>query len=147
MLVLQFLFKKIGYNSWIYKEGQNRDVYVLETLANFLDFKFNPLDLKHHTEQIGYIRGFFDAEGGIPHRKENKFYIQLVQKDKAKLLKIKRILKNLGVNMGVIHNPSKKVDPEYWRMYVLTNSHIRFVDVVGTWHPVKDKIFRERMKI
>ena len=34
LLVLQFLFKKIGYNSWIYKEGQNRDVYVLETLAS-----------------------------------------------------------------------------------------------------------------
>ena len=63
---LQRLFKNIGYNSWIYKEGKYRKVYVLETLADFLDFNFNPLRLKVKEEKIGYIKGFFDAEGGIP---------------------------------------------------------------------------------
>src|SRR4030042_3500077 len=57
--ILQRFFRKLGYNSWIYKEGKYRRVYVLETLADFLDFKFNPLTLKTKEEKIGYIRGFF----------------------------------------------------------------------------------------
>jgi hypothetical protein len=64
--ILQKLFSQLGYKSWIYKEGKYRRVYVLETLANFLDFGFNPLKLKTDGERICYIRGFFDAEGGIP---------------------------------------------------------------------------------
>jgi len=85
---LKALFKKIGYNAWIYKEGKNRDVYVLETLAKFLDFKFNPLKLVSKAEKICYIKGFFDAEGGLP-KNNQRFYIQLVQADKPKLKKIK----------------------------------------------------------
>src|SRR3990167_7320288 len=30
LLVLKGLLKNIGYNSWIYREGKERDVYVLE---------------------------------------------------------------------------------------------------------------------
>jgi len=30
--ILQKLLAKIGYNAWIYKEGSNRKVYVLESL-------------------------------------------------------------------------------------------------------------------
>lgn len=64
--ILQKLFAKLGYNSWIYKEGKDRKVYVLETLASFLDFKFDPLRLEKREEKIGYVRGFFDAEGASP---------------------------------------------------------------------------------
>jgi intein-encoded DNA endonuclease-like protein len=78
--ILQKLLKKLGYNSWIYREGANRKVYVLETLAKFLDFKFDPMKLKNKREKIGYIRGFFDAEGGIPKNEKARFYIQLAQK-------------------------------------------------------------------
>jgi len=53
--VLQGLFQKLGYNSWIYKEGKYRKVYVLETLADFLDFNFNPLTLRKEEERINYI--------------------------------------------------------------------------------------------
>ena len=49
--ILQGLFRKLGYNSWIYKEGKYRKVYVLETLAYFLDFNFNPLELKAKGEK------------------------------------------------------------------------------------------------
>ncbi|MFH0805712.1 MAG: LAGLIDADG family homing endonuclease [Patescibacteria group bacterium] len=105
---LQKLFKIIGYNSWIYKEGSDRDVYVLETLASFLDFSFNPIRLNTN-ERIGYVRGFFDAEGGIPHNSKDRFYIQLVQKDKQKLLKIKKILSELNINVGKIHNLRKRM--------------------------------------
>ncbi len=85
---LQMLLKQIGYTSWIYREGKNREVYVLETLAQFLDFHFNPLQLKTAEECKAYIRGFFDAEGGIPQDVTARFYIQLVQNDKQKLQRI-----------------------------------------------------------
>lgn len=144
--LLKSLLKKIGYNSWIYKEGKEREVYVLETLAKFLDFKFNPLKLKTRAEKIHYIRGFFDAEGGIP-KNNKRFYIQLVQSDKQKLQKIKKILEELKIKTGKIHNPSIRVDPEYWRMYVLAKSRKRFAKIISSCHPRKIKIFRKRMMI
>lgn len=145
--VIKIILKSLGYNSWIYREGKDREVYALETTASFLNFQFNVSSLNSLAEQLAYIRGFFDAEGGIPRKKDNRFYIQLVQKDKPKLMKMKNILKKTGINTGVIHNPSKKVDPEYWRMFVSANSHVLFFHKVGTWHPRKYKIFKERMKI
>ncbi len=144
--VLKALLKKIGHSSWIYKEGKDRNVYVLETLTKFLDFKFNPLRLKSRVEKISYIRGFFDAEGGIP-KNNKRFYIQLVQSDKKKLQKIKKILEELNIETGKIHNPSVRVNPEYWRMYVLAKSRRRFAEIINSWHPRKIKIFRKRMKI
>ncbi len=145
--ILQRLFKRIGYNSWIYKEGSDRKIYVLETLAPFLDFKFNPLRLSSNEEKANYIRGFFDAEGGIPRDKNARFYIQLVQNDKEKLKKIKKLLNDFGVEMGKIHNPSQLVDPDYWRMYVLAKSHKTFLVKIGSWHPRKTKTLKKRMMI
>jgi intein-encoded DNA endonuclease-like protein len=143
---LQLLLGRIGYKSWIYKEGKTRSVYILETLAKFLDFKFNPSKLKSKQEKIGYIRGFFDAEGGIP-KNGKRFYIQLVQSNKKKLQQIKKVLNDLEIETGKIHNPSHRVDPEYWRMYIPVNSQRRFAKVINSWHPKKIKTFRERMKI
>jgi len=143
---LKSLLKKIGYNSWIYREGKNRSVYVLETLASFLDFKFNPLKFNSSGEKIYYIKGFFDAEGGIP-KNNKRFYIQLVQSDKQKLQRIETILEELKIKTGKIHNPSVRIDPEYWRMYVLAKSHKRFARIISSWHPRKIKIFRKRMMI
>src|SRR3990167_6286032 len=40
-LFLKDMFTNLGYKSWIYREGA-RQVYTLETLANFLDFSFDP---------------------------------------------------------------------------------------------------------
>lgn len=145
--ILKGLFKRVGYNSWIYREGKDRDVYILETLANFLDFRFNPLQCNTTAEKIGYIRGFFDAEGGIPKKNTDRFYIQLVQKNKRKLEKLKRMLKTLGIKAGKIHNPSKRVDPDYWRMYIPADDQRRFVQKIGSWHPKKIRTLYERKKI
>ena len=144
--LLKSLLKKIGYNSWIYREGKNRSVYVLETLAPFLDFKFNPLKFASKIEKINYLKGFFDAEGGIP-KNNKKFYIQLVQSDREKLRKLKNLLKELKIETGNIHNPSKRIDPDYWRMYVLKTYHKKFVKIIGSLHHKKIKIFRTRMMI
>ncbi|MDP2864560.1 MAG: LAGLIDADG family homing endonuclease, partial [bacterium] len=145
--ILQGLFRKLGYNSWIYKEGKYRKVYVLETLANFLDFNFNPLELKTEEEKIGYIKGFFDAEGGIPRDEKARFYIQLVQNDREKLVKIKKVLNDLKIEAGKIHNPSQSVDPDYWRIYILAKSQQVFLRKIGTWHPRKIKTLKKRMMI
>jgi hypothetical protein len=146
LLFLQSLFHEFGYKSWIYREG-TREVYTLETLALFLDFKFDPILLTSADEQASYIRGFFDAEGGIPHGIQAKFYIQLVQKDRSKVEKLKVMLANLGIETGKVHNPSVRVDPDYWRVFVSTKSHGDFAKIIGSWHPHKSRILRERMMI
>ncbi|TAN33505.1 hypothetical protein EPN28_01690 [Patescibacteria group bacterium] len=144
---LKRLLKKIGYSSWMYREGKDRDVHVLETLASFLDFRFDPLRLKSREEQKAYIRGFFDAEGGVPHHITARLYIQLVQKDKAKICKLKQMLKKMSIVCGKVHNPSKRVDPDYWRIFVRANSLQDFIRVIGSWHPAKQKILSKRVMI
>ena len=144
--VLQLLLKRINYNSWIYKEGKNRNLYVLETLCPELDFKFNPLSLINQQEQSAYVKGFFDAEGGVP-RTMDRFYIQLVQKNFQKVSALKKLLASLGIMSGKIHNPSKRVDPDYWRIFILAKSQKAFAQTISSLHPIKAEIFRQRMKI
>jgi len=144
--VLKSLLEQLGYKSWMYKEG-TRDVYDLETTALFLDFDFDPQSLETSEEQAAYICGFFDAEGGIPHSRYATFYIQLVQKDREKMQMLKELLQSLGIKTGVLHNPSHRVDPNYWRCFVSTASHSDFVRIIGSLHPMKRAILKERMKI
>ncbi len=133
---LKHLLRSVGANSWIYKEGKDRDLYILETVCKNLNFAFDPKVLNTEGEKIAYIRGFFDAEGGVP-RNNGTFYIQLVQKNFRKMETIKKILNQLGIRCGKIHNPSKKIDPYYWRVFVSRKSHKEFASVVGSWHPIK----------
>jgi len=146
LTVLKNLLDHLGYKSWMYREG-TRDVYDLETTAEFLDFKFDPRSLKTSEEKAAYIRGFFDAEGGIPHSRNATFYIQLVQKDREKMQLFKELLQSLGIKTGVLHNPSHRVDPNYWRCFVSTASHSDFARIIGSWHPMKRTRFEERMMI
>ena len=143
---LQCLLKTAGSNSWIYKEGKDRNVYVLETVCADLHFDFDPLNLSTEQQKIAYLRGFFDAEGGIP-RNGKRFYIQLVQKDRAKIKALKQILQKLRISTGEVHNPSRRVDPDYWRIFVSARSHKRFAEIIGSLHPIKAEIFRNRMMI
>ena len=136
-----------GNSSWVYKEGVHREVYVLETRAKFLDVYFNPLQLVTTKEKKAYLRGFFDAEGGIPRQSEARFYIQLVQNDFEKLEKLKILLNQLGIHTGEIHNPSVKIDPDYFRMFVVRDSQKKFLQEIGTWHPRKIKVLQQRVKI
>lgn len=147
LLILKRCLKIVGNSSWIYREGAKRYVYVLETQAKFLNVNFDPLQLRTREEKIAYIRGFFDAEGGIPRDPKARFYIQLVQNDRNKLEKIKLLLEDLGIRIGKIHNPSHRVDPDYFRMYVLADSHKIFFETVGTWHPRKVRTLARRVKI
>jgi intein/homing endonuclease len=145
--VIQKLLSNLGYRSWIYREGKARDVHVLESVAPIFREKFHAKYLVAAEERSAYIRGFFDAEGGIPRSLASNRYIQLVQKDKQKIIMLKDWLTDLDIASGKIHNPSKRVDPNYWRIFVSRHSISDFVSKIGSWHPRKADIFDEWMKI
>jgi intein/homing endonuclease len=147
LAMLQQLLAELGEASWIYKEGKQRSVFVLETCSPFLDFACDGERLETRDERIAYIQGFFDAEGGVPHSASARFYIQLVQKDRPKIEMLVRMLTSLGISTGVVHNPSVRVDPEYFRVFISTRSHAAFAQIIGSRHPVKGPILQMRMKI
>jgi len=144
---LQEVLACLGYRAWIYREGKERQLYALETSAKWRGDEKQPLQFDTAAEQVAYIRGYFDAEGGIPHDSSAPFYVQFVQKDFASLTQVKRMLEQLGIQCGVVHNPSRRVDPDYWRFFVRRESHRRFITVVGSWHPRKAKLLQQRVKI
>jgi intein-encoded DNA endonuclease-like protein len=137
----------IGDKSWIYKEGKSRNVYVLETTSKKLSLDFDPVKLVSDPEKIAYVRGYFDAEGGTAHDGKVRFYLQFAERNKNRLEKIRDLLEELGMQCGKIHCPSARVDPNYWRFYLRANSYDKFINMIGSWHPRKQKIFSNRMKI
>lgn len=145
--LLQKCLADLGHKAWLYREGKDRAVYVLETSAKFLAIDFNPCGLTTAEERIAYIRGFFDAEGGLPKNPNARFYIQLVQKNQPKLDWIRTVLTDMGISCGVIHIPSRRIDPDYFRFFISTKSHETFGKLIGSWHPRKHLIFESRVKI
>jgi hypothetical protein len=133
--------RNLGRKAWIYQEGKNRNVFVVEFSKSLL----TGFEIKTQAEKIDYIRGYFDAEGGIAKSKKVHYYIYFCQKDKQDLMKVKCYLEELGIKCGVMHNPSKKADKNYWRFYILSNSWKNFYLKIGSWHP--DKVRYLRMKI
>jgi intein/homing endonuclease len=120
---------------------------VIETTASFLDIDFDASPLVGADAGLAYVRGFFDAEGGMPHDSSARLYFQLCQKNYQRLDTVKAILSSWGILSGRIHNPSWRADPNYWRLYVASQSHQRFMWLVGSWHPSKRQLIQTRMKI
>jgi hypothetical protein len=83
----------------------------------------------------------------MPKDTESRLYIQFCQKDPESLKAVLEILESWGISCGRIHNPSHRVDPDYWRLYVKARSHERFMKLVGSWHPRKREQIETRMKI
>ncbi len=131
----------LGHKAWVYREGQTRDLYVVEFSSRLLaDVK-----ISSRAEKIAYIRAYFDTDGGIAKSKQVRYYIYFAQKDLADLQHVKTMLESLGICCGRIHNPSKRVDPNYWRFYIAAKSHFDFACIIGSDHP--DKRSYVRMKI
>jgi len=137
--VLGDLLGRLGKRSWMYREG-TRSVWVIETSWHLESLEA----ISTQKEAASFVRGYFDAEGGVPADKHDRFYVQFVQKDFADLARVRDLLGALGVLCGRIHNPSVRQDADYWRSYVLTASHERFVRAVGSWHPRKRPLLDER---
>ena len=141
---INFLFKEInqlGQKAWMYREGKTRQLYVVEFSKNFLkDFK-----IESAQDKIDYIRGYFDAEGGVSRDPKVRYYIYFAQKNLKDLKQVKQYLEELEIKCGQTHNPSKSVDPNYWRFFVSIKSYEKFAQLIGSWHPVKSQFLR--MKI
>jgi hypothetical protein len=58
------------------------------------------------------------------------------------LEKVKQILEENNIACGKTHNPSKLVDPNYWRFYIRKQSYLDFAKMVGSSHPEKYRYLR-----
>ncbi len=133
--------KELGFNAWMYKEGKTRNLYVVEFSRSLLkDFV-----VESNQDKIEYIRGYFDAEGGVSRNPKVRYYLYFAQKNLKEMKQIKKWLEEFGIESGAIHNPSKNVDPDYWRFYISIKSYEKFAQIIGSWHLVKSHFLR--MKI
>ena len=141
---IEFLVKEIknlGQKAWMYKEGKTRNLYVVEFSKSLLkDFVIDS-----NQDKIDYIRGYFDAEGGVSRDPKVRYYLYFAQKNLKDLKQIKDWLEEFGIKCGSVHNPSKKVDPNYWRFFISIKSYEKFAQLISSWHPVKSRFLR--MKI
>jgi hypothetical protein len=139
--VLRLLIEKQGQKAWMYREGSTRSFWVLETSAKWLMQKPS---FSSREERCAYVRGYFDAEGGIPRDVAARFYIQFVQKDRADIARLQAILEGEGIACGKLHRPTRKTDHPVWRFYVAAGSQRDFVSRVGSWHPRKRNLLAAR---
>ena len=133
--------KSLGGSAWTYKEGKNRQVYIVEFSRSFL---LN-ITIQSINDKIDYVRGYFDTDGGIAKQSTVRYYIYFAQKNLDDLVEVKNYLQELKIVCGKIHNPSRNVDPNYWRFYISAKSYEDFAKVIGSWHPEKKSFMR--MKI
>lgn len=138
---IQEQMKLLNTKAWIYKEGKMRNVWILEFSKKFLI----GTEIKSKRERIEYLRGYFDAEGGIAKSSKVRFYLYYCQKSLSDMVELKSYLEELDIDCGVIHNPSKMRDPDFWRFYVRANSYVKFAKTIGSLHPDKWPLLR--MKI
>jgi len=75
------MIRSMGYSAWTYREGRNRDVYVVEFSKTVLD----GAPIKTREDKADYVRGYFDAEGSVPKKPGARMYIYLAQKDRKDL--------------------------------------------------------------
>ena len=141
---IQFLANMIhemNHNAWTYKEGKTRNMYVVEFSKKIV----NNMTIKTTQDKINCARGYFDAEGSVPKLRNSRFYIYFSQKDKEDLEQLKSYLNELGIICGKTHNPSKRIDSNYWRFFISCKSYKTFIEKIGSWHPIKSQHLR--MKI
>lgn len=139
-VILRIIYD-LGAKAWRYKEGKNRNLWIVEFSQSFL----KGISIRTLREKIGYTRGYFDAEGGIAKQPSVRFYLYFAQKNQKDLEQVRKYLQEIGIMCGVIHNPSKRKDPSYWRFFIRSQSYGNFAKKIGSYHPEKQKILR--MKI
>jgi hypothetical protein len=139
-VLLQRGIRLLGNNAWIYKEGKLRSVWIVEFSKSLL----HGYKLMSRQDKIDYLRGYFDAEGGISKHTSVRYYLYYAQKDYFDLFEVRSYLIELGITCGVMHNPSSSVDPNYWRFYIRAQSYELFAQIIGSNHP--DKYCYLRMK-
>jgi len=142
VLFLRDMIRRLGFGAWCYREGKTRELYVVEFSRAVLESHM----VRTRRDKIDYVRGYFDAEGGLPSKRNSEPYIYFAQKNKKDLGCLRGILLELGIECGCIHNPSAAVDPGYWRFYLRRRSLLRFVLMIGSWHPRKSPLLTGMLK-
>lgn len=127
--------KSLGQKAWVYQEGKTRNLYIVEFSKSFL----RGVKINSRQDKIDYVRGYFDAEGGVARDLKVDYYLYFAQKDFNDLRQVKQYLEELGIACGKIHNPSKKADPDYWRFFISAKSYKDFAKMIGSWHPEKHR--------
>jgi len=136
------MVRELGFDAWTYREGSSRDVHVVEfSKAVVEDYAITSVEDKRD-----YARGYFDADGSVPADADARLYVYFAQKDKDDLAELKGYLEDLGVETGTLHRPSKENAPDYWRFHVSAAAHERFAEEVGSWHPRKREVVREKVR-
>ena len=130
--------RTLGGNAWTYKEGKTRRLYVVEFSKSFL----SELTIKTEIDKIDYVRGYFDAEGGVARAGKVRYYLYFAQKNLSDLIQVRDYLMDQSIACGLLHNPSKKVDPNYWRFYINARSYKDFAKKIGSSHPEKSLYLR-----
>lgn len=141
VLRLRNLVLAKGIRAWTYREGKTRNLFVVEFGRALMDGH----QIRTHGDVIHYVRGYFDAEGSVSNPVSTNPYVYFGQKDRGDLEELHGFLGRLNVHCGKIHNPSRRVDPDYWRFFVSRRSLRRFGTVVGSWHPRKGRWLGELM--
>ena len=131
----------LGHKAWLYKEGKDRNYYIVEFAKSLLDkVSVNSLE-----EKTDYIRGYFDTDGGVARSERVRYYLYFAQKNKKDLERVQNYLLQLEINCGVIHNPSIRKDAEYFRFFIKADSYNKFAEMISSWHPVKSKFLRVKI--
>ena len=140
--VLKSVLTGLDAASWIYREG-SRDMHVIE--STYVAERFPSMETQG--EVLAFLRGYFDAEGGIPKNPRARLYVQMCQKDLEDLTIVRNLVSGLGIDCGVLHNPSREVDPHYWRFFVRAHSLFDFFESVSSWHPRKRSLIQQRLEL
>ena len=139
--VLQKGIQNLKNHAWIYREGKHRHLWIVEFSKTLL----HNSSLVSQKDQREYVCGYFDAEGGVAKKKSVRYYIYFAQKNKKDVQMVKDILEANGIRCGILHNPSRKIDPLYWRFFIRASSYELFARLIGSHHPIKKHYLR--MKI
>ena len=65
------LIEANGGRAWTYREGKQRNLYVVEFSRTWMASH----SLRTRRDRIDYFRGYFDAEGGLPEDPGNQPYL------------------------------------------------------------------------
>lgn len=134
VLLLKKLILGAGGRAWTYREGKSRNLFVVEFSRAFLEGH----EFRTRRERVHYTRGYFDADGAVASPAATDPYVYFAQKDRFDLERLRGLLGQLGISCGKIHNPSRRIDPDYWRFFVSRQSLLRFSNIVGSWHARKE---------
>src|SRR3989442_2898337 len=133
VVFLRSLILAKGKRAWTYREGRTRNLFAVEFSRTLLDGH----RLRTRKDIIHYVRGYFDAEGAVASPAASAPYLYFGQKNRLDLEKLRSLLCGLRVMCGKIHNPSSRVDPDYWRFFFARPAQERFAELAVTSFPKK----------